>query len=283
MKKSVYLYLSALLVLTSCLSRQDSHPRPTASGRYGQKPVRTSTDRPSPSANPARISLSSLEYIAHYKDIAIAEMNLYGIPASIKLAQAILESGSGNSELARFSNNHFGIKCAGGWQGGKTYRRDDSPNDCFRVYERPEQSFRDHSEFLLRARYARLFELDKNDYKGWARGLKAAGYATNPRYADLLIDLIERYDLKQYDSPETQIEKNRRELIVSTEIKEQIPQEREVAQAKPPVALVIHEVRSGETLHSIGERYGLSGEEIRTMNGLKSESLYIGQLLMVNR
>lgn len=236
-----------------------------------------------PHAGAARISLSGREYIAQYKDIAIAEMNLYGIPASIKLAQAILESGSGNSELASRSNNHFGIKCAGGWLGRTTYHRDDNPNDCFRVYEHPEQSFRDHSEFLLRPRYARLFELDKNDYKGWAHGLKAAGYATNPRYADLLIDLIERYGLDQYDRPETRQEKDRRELTVNTEIKEQLPQTQEVVEEKSPISMVIHEVRTGETLRSIGDQYGISGEEIRLMNGLRTESLSIGQLLMVTR
>lgn len=212
----------------------------------------------------------------------MAEMERYGIPASIKLAQAILESGSGNSELARASNNHFGIKCASGWQGQRTYHRDDNPNDCFRVYDDPGQSFRDHSEFLLRPRYAKLFELDKNDYKGWARGLKAAGYATNPRYAELLIDLIERYRLDEFDRPETRREKDQREAIVKTEI-EQAPQEREGAAAKPPVAMVIHEVASGETLFSIGKKYGVSGEELRTMNGLKHESLVVGQLLMVSR
>ncbi len=279
MKKSNFICILILLALTSCLSRKDSHPRPTSS-TYGKATPRTASERRTAAPRP---SVSGLEYIAQYKDIAIAEMNLYGIPASIKLAQAILESGSGNSELARFSNNHFGIKCAGGWQGGTTYRRDDGPNDCFRVYEHPEQSFRDHSEFLLRARYARLFELDRNDYKGWAHGLKAAGYATNPRYAELLIDLIERYGLDEFDRPETRQEKDRRELIVNAEIKEHVPQEPEVAKAKPPVSMVIHEVRTGETIHSIGEQYGVSGEQIRTMNGLKNESLSIGQLLMVTR
>lgn len=280
MKKSFLIYALALFTLSSCLSRKDSHPRPTRTTYEKRPPART------PSApnreNAARTSLSGWEYIDTYKGIAVAEMERYGIPASIKLAQAILESGSGNSELARASNNHFGIKCASGWQGQRTYHRDDNPNDCFRVYDDPGQSFRDHSEFLLRPRYAKLFELDKNDYKGWARGLKAAGYATNPRYAELLIDLIERYRLDEFDRPETRREKDQREAIVKTEI-EQAPQEREGAAAKPPVAMVIHEVASGETLFSIGKKYGVSGEELRTMNGLKHESLVVGQLLMVSR
>lgn len=281
MKKRNYLiYALALLMLSSCLSRKDSHPRPTRS-TY-QKP---STTRPKPNATVSaatRTSLSGWEYIEKYKDIAVAEMELYGIPASIKLAQAILESGSGNSELARVSNNHFGIKCASGWKGRRTYHRDDNPNDCFRVYDDPAQSFRDHSEFLLRPRYAKLFELDMDDYRGWARGLKAAGYATNPRYAELLVDLIERYGLDQYDRSESPREKGRREAIVKTEI-EHAPIERELATAKPPVAMVIHEVAAGETLHSIGKKYGVSGSELRAMNGLKDESLAVGQLLMVSR
>jgi|SRR5690554_4049004 len=281
MKRNFLIYALALLTLSSCLSRRDSHPRPTRS-TYEQRP---SARTPSATANEnlARTSLSGWEYIDAYKDIAIAEMERYGIPASIKLAQAILESGSGNSQLARVSNNHFGIKCAGGWQGHRTYHRDDSPNDCFRVYDDPKQSFRDHSEFLLRPRYARLFELDKNDYRGWARGLKAAGYATNPRYAELLVDLIERYGLDQYDRPENRREKNQREVAVRTEIAQQAPQETEVAVAKSPVAMVIHEVASGETLQSIGKKYGVSGDELRAMNGLKNESLAVGQLLMVSR
>lgn len=281
MKRNLLIYAFALLTLSSCLSRRDSHPRPTRS-TYEQRPS-ARTQPATANENAARTSLSGWEYIDTYKDIAIAEMERYGIPASIKLAQAILESGSGNSQLARVSNNHFGIKCAAGWQGQRTYHRDDNPNDCFRVYDDPEQSFRDHSEFLLRPRYAQLFELDKNDYKGWARGLKAAGYATNPRYAELLVDLIERYGLDQYDRPENRREKDQREVAVRTEIAQHAPEEAAVAEAKAPVAMVIHEVASGETLQSIGKKYGVSGEEIRTMNGLKGESLAVGQLLMVSR
>ena len=140
------------------------------------------------------------EYIETYKDIAMREMRDYKIPASITLAQGLLESGAGNSALAREAKNHFGIKCHKGWE-GKTYiMDDDAKNECFRKYENAEQSFRDHSEFLTtRSRYAALFELDITDYEGWARGLKAAGYATNPKYAQLLIDRINLYDLTKYD------------------------------------------------------------------------------------
>ena len=140
------------------------------------------------------------EYIQTYKDIAIREMKTHKIPASITLAQGLLESGAGNSLLAREAKNHFGIKCHKGWEGDTYYMDDDEKNECFRKYDDVEQSFRDHSEFLCgRSRYAALFDLDITDYEGWAKGLKAAGYATNPKYAQLLIDRIRLYDLTQYD------------------------------------------------------------------------------------
>lgn len=127
-------------------------------------------------------------------------MKEFKIPASITLAQAILESGSGNSELARKANNHFGIKCHNDWTGATYQMTDDAPNECFRKYKDPEESFRDHSIFLTqRARYADLFTLKISDYKSWAIGLKKAGYATNPHYAELLINLIEKFDLTRFD------------------------------------------------------------------------------------
>ncbi len=139
------------------------------------------------------------EYLDAFKDMAIREMYEFGIPASIKLAQAILESGDGNSRLARDGNNHFGIKCHD-WQGDFMRVDDDAPKECFRKYDNADQSYKDHSVFLTtRPRYAFLFDLEITDYKGWARGLKKAGYATNPRYAELLIKIIEDNDLYNYD------------------------------------------------------------------------------------
>lgn len=145
--------------------------------------------------------ISYEEYINTYKDIAIRKMYEYKIPASITLAQGILESGSGNSDLARKANNHFGIKCHKGWT-GKTYIMDDDEKDeCFRKYKSPEESYRDHSLFLTeRSRYADLFKLKITDYKAWAYGLKKAGYATNPKYPQLLIKIIEENELYVYDS-----------------------------------------------------------------------------------
>lgn len=140
------------------------------------------------------------EYIKKYRDIAVEEMERYHIPASITLAQGLLESGAGQGTLARKSNNHFGIKCGSDWRGKSVKHDDDARDECFRVYKNAADSYRDHSKFLVgRPRYASLFKLDMTDYKGWAHGLKKAGYATNPRYAYQLIDIIERYDLYKYD------------------------------------------------------------------------------------
>ena len=144
--------------------------------------------------------ISTEEYIEIYKQLAINEMHRSGIPASITMAQGILESGSGNSRLAIEAKNHFGIKCHKEWTGPAIYVDDDAKNECFRKYEMVEQSFIDHSDFLMtRSRYAFLFDLDQDDYKGWAHGLKKAGYATNPEYGSLLIGLIERYNLIRLD------------------------------------------------------------------------------------
>ena len=144
-------------------------------------------------------AISREQYIDMWKDVAINQMVEYKIPASITLAQGILESGFGNSDLARKANNHFGIKCHD-WTGAKFFKDDDKKNECFRSYSDASESYRDHSLFLTgRSRYAELFKLDPTDYKGWAKGLKNAGYATNPKYAELLIDLIEKNELHKYD------------------------------------------------------------------------------------
>lgn len=177
-------------------------------------------------ANPNFKSYTTLSYIDEFKGAAVEQMNLYGIPASIILAQGILESGSGNSTLAKYANNHFGIKCTADWTGKAYYKDDDNANDCFRVYKDARESYRDHSNFLKRKRYAFLFELDKNDYANWAEGLKKAGYATNPRYPQLLIGLIEKYQLNEFDQSESEKEKLDREDRVFTEINANIPQEK---------------------------------------------------------
>lgn len=149
----------------------------------------------------ARWNQAYQQYVNQYKDIAIEQMQRYRIPASITLAQGLLESGAGRSELTRNSNNHFGIKCNNGWTGRRTYHDDDQRNDCFRVYDNAFESYEDHSKFLANnQRYRSLFNLKTTDYRGWAKGLKAAGYATNPIYAEKLIEIIQLYKLYQYDT-----------------------------------------------------------------------------------
>lgn len=141
------------------------------------------------------------KYIEKYASLAVSEMKRSGVPASITLAQGMLESSNGSSTLATKGNNHFGVKCHKDWKGKKMYYDDDAPNECFRMYPSVEQSYQDHSDFLrYQNRYKSLFDLDQTDYKGWAKGLKAAGYATDPGYANKLIRLIEEYDLGRFDS-----------------------------------------------------------------------------------
>jgi len=183
MQKFIRVFILAILLCSSCdTSRRVDKP-------IDEEYINPKSDHP----------YTTETYIDKFKGIAIWQMRKYGIPASITLAQAILESSSGNSELARVAKNHFGIKCNNNWN-GKTYLKDDErKNECFRMYKNESESFKDHAEFLKRDRYASLFTIDNNDYIEWARGLKKAGYATNPHYPDLLIGLIQRYKLYQYD------------------------------------------------------------------------------------
>jgi LysM repeat protein len=144
--------------------------------------------------------ITRAEYIEKYSKLCISEMKRSGVPASIKMAQACLESDDGNSMLAKDGNNHFGIKCHSTWTGDKIYKDDDAKNECFRKYKKAEESFKDHTDFLMNTRrYASLFELKKDDYKGWAKGLKEAGYATNPKYPEMLIKIIEDNKLYELD------------------------------------------------------------------------------------
>ena len=220
-----------------------------------------------------------VDYIEKYSDIAVDKMKQHRIPASITLAQGILESGAGNSELAKKSNNHFGIKCHD-WQGEKVYHDDDIKNDCFRKYAKVEESYEDHSQFLKRPRYAGLYDLDVTDYKGWAHGLKKCGYATNPNYANLLINLIETYELHQYDKG-VKKEKTDKEKKESGEPEDEtkynylldskmgtVP-----AYTTHPVRIVNGKkaviARAGDTYESIAKEFGLRKWEIRWYNKVK--------------
>ena len=176
-------------------------------------------------------SNSTQDYINTYTKIAIEQEKQYGIPACITLAQGILESGSGRSRLATEANNHFGIKCHNDWKGKKIYKDDDKKNECFRVYDNAEQSYIDHSLFLVgKKRYAELFQLKITDYKGWAKGLKKAGYATNPKYPQLLIDIIELYDLANITQTYQEQEAQEENKEIISQNKEKIPQSKEIKQ-----------------------------------------------------
>jgi len=202
-------------------------------------------------------------YIDMYKGIAQNEMKLYGIPASITLAQGILESGSGKGRLSVQANNHFGIKCHE-WTGAKIYHDDDKKQECFRKYKHAKYSFRDHSLFLTeRRRYSGLFSLKKGDYKAWAKGLRAAGYATDKKYPQKLISLIERYNLHEYDKAVLggSYEKHKPEMVQSQR--------------------VTYTVSKGDTLYSISKRYNTTVEELQKLNGLTGTTLSIGQVLLV--
>ena len=205
-----------------------------------------------------------LAYIEKYKDIAKDNMIKNGIPASITMGQAILESGAGTGPLSVQANNHFGIKCHAEWNGPSIRYTDDEENECFRKYDDPSNSFIDHSYFLAsRPRYASLFQLDKMDYKSWALGLKAAGYATDPKYPDKLIGLIERYQLNRFD------------YEVLGKDKEYVPKN------VFAMAGATHEVVKGDTLYSISKKYNLTLEELKKKNSLLDNSLSLGQSLII--
>lgn len=203
------------------------------------------------------------EYIDTFSEIAQFEMKAYGIPASITLAQGILESGYGRSALVKKTNNHFGIKCHTGWEGAYDFHDDDEKGECFRKYNHPMYSFRDHSIFLTsRARYSFLFDLRNDDYRGWAHGLKEAGYATDRKYPSKLISYIEQYQLFKYDK---------------------IVQDQGYTQLRVPkdYEYKTHIVQKGDTLYSISRAYFVSVDELMKLNKMNSSNLSVGQKLVV--
>lgn len=203
------------------------------------------------------------EYIDTFSEIAQLEMKAYGIPASITLAQGLLESGYGKGELALKTNNHFGIKCHTGWEGDYDFHDDDAKGECFRKYNHPMYSFRDHSIFLTtRSRYAFLFDYKPTDYKRWAHGLRKAGYATDKRYPQKLIYLIEKHQLYTYDGGV--LDKgyvDDRVVVTDSD--------------------AVHIVKKGDTLYSLSRRYYVSVDELMRMNNLRDAGLSIGQKLLV--
>ena len=219
------------------------------------------------------------QYIDQYKDIAIEQMQRWKIPASITLAQGIFESGAGQSELAVKGNNHFGIKCHG-WTGRTLYHNDDQQGECFRAYPSAFDSYEDHSRFLANGqRYRSLFSLKTTDYKGWARGLKAAGYATNPQYADRLIELIQLYRLYQYDTATTY------DHFMADHAKDRPAV---VGQQLHPIKIYNKNyylyARRGDTFKSIGEEIGISYRKIAKYNERdKKDALQEGEIIWLKK
>ena len=218
-------------------------------------------------------------YIDQYKDLAIEQMLRYNIPASITLAQGLFESAAGRSNLTRSGNNHFGIKCHG-WTGKRTYHDDDAAGECFRAYDNARQSYEDHSRFLAtQSRYARLFSLKRTDYRGWARGLKQCGYATNPQYASKLTQIIELYGLNKYDRATTY------DRFIAKHASEESPgpdRVRYVIKAYNDNYYVI--AKKGETFKSLGKELGISGRKLAKYNERdKRETLDDGDVIYLKK
>jgi len=245
---------------------KDSDDKPQVAPVIVQKQKQDVRDKPASSGR-QRI----YDYVDLYAAVAINEMNRTGIPASIKLAQAILESDAGRSALAVEARNHFGIKCGNTWEGPTYYKKDDDRKkgkliaSCFRSYQDPMQSFLDHSAFLLdpkkNHRYGKLFTYASDDYKKWAKGLQKAGYATNKKYADRLISVIEKYQLYYYDSGK-----------LPTREKPMTIDEHN-----------FHVVSKGDTLYSIARTYNISLDQLKMLNNKKDNHLQIGERLVISK
>ena len=270
--KSIIFLLS--LIFLSCGSNKLS---------YQKKKVRNIENKSSKSIERFFKSMSSKErthwYVNTYRKIAINEMRKYSIPASITMAQGILESNSGMGSLAMKSNNHFGIKCHKSWRGKKVYHDDDKKGECFRKYKNPEKSYRDHSLFLVnRDRYEDLFKIKGGNYVKWAIGLKSAGYATDPSYAQKLISLIDRYELWKLDGLKKPI-KSKKELkqknVKSVEAKSLQKNKNKISNIKQYV------VKKGDTLFSISKKYNVSLSELKKINKIQSNEISVGQILKI--
>ena len=279
------LFLLSVVLLVSCGGGKSTASKHSKKSVYKKtntvanrkpavrKPVAKSTPniKSSPSNPEILVATSNVRvtadivaaYISSYKDIAKGNMSQYGIPSSIILAQGILESGAGTGTLSARANNHFGIKCHTGWTGESVNHDDDSAQECFRKYSDPSESYRDHALFLTsRSRYASLFSLDKADYKAWAKGLRSAGYATDSKYPEKLIGLIERYQLDRFDA-----EVLGKDYVAAT------PSFIDTAN--------LYQVTPGDTLYSISKRFSLSVDELKRLNRLSDNSISIGQHLKI--
>jgi flagellum-specific peptidoglycan hydrolase FlgJ len=266
------LLLICIICFSSCKSKKTatSHKKKPKTERVVKikQPIKeknTSGEEPEIVIVPVNIPYSErvANYIKEYRDIAKEEMLQYGIPASITLAQGILESGAGAGELTLKANNHFGIKCHKGWEGDSVYHDDDELGECFRKYTDPKYSYRDHSLFLTqRSRYQDLFKLRKDDYKGWAKGLRKAGYATDPKYPEKLIGIIERYNLEKYD-----------EDVLGKKVSSKNPDDSKIG---------TYVVQAGDTLYNISKRFNVTVETLKEYNGLRNNDISIGQTLYLH-
>lgn len=225
------------------------------------------------------VKISKQEYVDQWSSIAIEQMMQYNIPASITMAQGILESGNGNSDLATKGNNHFGIKCHG-WAGKKMYKDDDAKNECFRVYKDGKDSYEDHSKFLKTyERYSFLFDYDVKDYKSWAKGLKQAGYATNPKYPELLIGIIEDMGLDKLDKVgKMEVIQPTLELITYKTEKHDVNEHE-----RGNVRFVIAE--KGDTYYSIAQEFGLTLNQLYRFNAFATNKDYLspGDVIYIQR
>jgi len=269
----IKLFFIAILLFSSCKSKKNVTSSTKKTKQKTERVERkTNTTKKSNSntstkikPTPKNASYSEIVaiYIDNYSEIAKEEMIQYGIPASITMAQGILESGAGRAELSKKSNNHFGIKCHKGWTGERVYHDDDAAQECFRKYKDPKYSFRDHSLFLTqRSRYENLFSYKKSDYKSWAKGLRKAGYATDPKYPQKLINIVEKYKLYTLD--------------------EEVLGKKSKSKKKNNSKIKTYIVEAGDTLYSISRKFNVSVDSLKEYNGLESNTITIGQELYVH-
>lgn len=269
--KYIWIFIVLAVVLTGCGSSKHTSSKNLSAKEEKQQLIYRESDEifdKFKKKNEDRLNAYTLDYIDKYKYIAIEKMMEYKIPASITLAQGILESRSGRSELTRKANNHFGIKCHKDWKGKKVRYDDDRRRECFRKYESPEGSFNDHSLFLTtRSRYDALFRLKPDDYKGWAKGLKKAGYATDRRYPKKLIRLIEDYNLFMFDNL----------VLDKKNYVERSAKKKKSLSGKRLYVIV----NSGDTLYSIAKNNNTSVDKLKRINNLKSNQISVGQKLFL--
>jgi flagellum-specific peptidoglycan hydrolase FlgJ len=280
MKVKLFFAILCMLFLASCSSSRKTFTKKKNNVKILENPinklpsVRQQQHVKKLEKGNKSLNKHTLQYIKKYAPLAVLEMHKYNIPASVTLAQGILESGNGRSQLASKSNNHFGIKCHTGWKGAKVYHDDDEKGECFRKYKYVQSSYKDHSEFLSgRRRYASLFKLRKSDYKGWAKGLKKAGYATDKKYPKKLIKIIEEYKLYEFDKfREKDLKKLKKETKRS--------QAKTITNSKKSKQQN-YKVKKGDTLYSIARKFKITVENLKDANNLSTNKISIGQQLTI--